>query len=329
MQKKNTHLADEDLRVLRVLTRRFFRPWFTGAALCCGVLKVSVLTGDHIEATRTLKEKIKHLEYAGMLEIRAAAHRGLAWDVRITKNGKRQARDEAKKAYASSLLMAAFLTACAGLGKPSVEPIVVSLPKRPAHSDAGGRMTIQKRASNGAVYWTSCTDDCPVATLKRPAQAEPAIVLKGLEGGAQGTANTKPIGVNQTLELKPSTELASLKYAIFFDYASANLNRTGKAAIEALAPDALRAETIEIVGRADPEGDSRKNEDLARKRGEAVRRALAQNGVDGVKVNVTGKVENAGVARRVMVIGKSPDKPDALSRRSDVNLAVRMLTVKR
>jgi outer membrane protein OmpA-like peptidoglycan-associated protein len=124
------------------------------------------------------------------------------------------------------------------------------------------------------------------------------------------------------LQLKMAPALDSLKYAIFFDYATANLNSTGKAAVDALVQDAKVSEAIEIIGRADPTGNKLLNDKLAMNRAKAVRQALLTGGVTSSKFALVASVGNSDLVQRTALRQNIPVDSNAVSRRSDVNMAI-------
>jgi outer membrane protein OmpA-like peptidoglycan-associated protein len=124
-------------------------------------------------------------------------------------------------------------------------------------------------------------------------------------------------------QLKMDVRLDSLKYAVYFEYASANLNPTGKAAIEALQNDAKEAESIVVVGHADPSGDAKKNVKLANSRANSVRFELAKYGIIPQKVVTKGAVAFSKPEDRLAFRQNVPAELSAASRRADVDIAVK------
>jgi outer membrane protein OmpA-like peptidoglycan-associated protein len=123
--------------------------------------------------------------------------------------------------------------------------------------------------------------------------------------------------------LKMDRSLDSLKYAVYFEYASANLNPTGKAALEYLQADAKAAEAIEVTGRADPSGDAGKNVKLATARADSVRKELLKYGVQPKTVKVKSFVALAQADGRSAYKQNLPTDLSAASRRADVDMLVK------
>lgn len=114
-----------------------------------------------------------------------------------------------------------------------------------------------------------------------------------------------------------------MKYAVYFEFASANLNPTGKAALEYLQREAKVAEKIEVTGRADPSGDKLKNEKLAIARANSVRQELMKYGVHQRTIKVKSFVALAKADGRVAYKQNIPDDLNAASRRADVDMLVK------
>jgi outer membrane protein OmpA-like peptidoglycan-associated protein len=124
-------------------------------------------------------------------------------------------------------------------------------------------------------------------------------------------------------KLKMDARLDSLKYAVYFDYASANLNPTGKAAIEALQSDVKEAESIVIIGYADPSGDAKKNVKLADSRAKTVRLEFAKYGTGSQRIITKGAVLLSKSEDRVAFKQNVPADLAATSRRADVDIVVK------
>jgi outer membrane protein OmpA-like peptidoglycan-associated protein len=123
--------------------------------------------------------------------------------------------------------------------------------------------------------------------------------------------------------LKMDRSLDSLKYAIYFEYASATLNPTGKAALEYLQADAKAAEAIEVIGRADPSGNASKNTALAQARANTVRKELMAYGVRVNNIKTKSFVALAKADGRSAYKQNLPADLSAASRRADVDMLVK------
>jgi outer membrane protein OmpA-like peptidoglycan-associated protein len=129
-------------------------------------------------------------------------------------------------------------------------------------------------------------------------------------------------------DLKLDRSLDSLKYAIYFEYASANLNPTGKAAIEALQSEAKLAEKINVVGRADPSGNASKNTKLAIARAQSVRGELVKYGVPAKAININSYVALSKSDGRIALKQNLPLELSAASRRADLDMLVKPVVPK-
>lgn len=126
----------------------------------------------------------------------------------------------------------------------------------------------------------------------------------------------------EAAQLKMAESLDSLKYAIYFEYASSKLNPTGEAAIELLQRDAKSAQTITIVGRADPSGKTALNSRLARARSNSVKSEFVKWGVASSAVKVESAVGISKVEGQIALKQNVPVDLAASSRRTDVTMLV-------
>ncbi len=139
----------------------------------------------------------------------------------------------------------------------------------------------------------------------------------------QAVASPLPAAPVAMGALKMDRSLDSLKYAIYFEYASATLNPTGKAALEYLQADAKAAEGIEVIGRADPSGNASKNTALAQARANTVRKELMAYGVQVKNIKVKSFVALAKADDRSAYKQNLPVDLSAASRRADVDMLVK------
>lgn len=123
-------------------------------------------------------------------------------------------------------------------------------------------------------------------------------------------------------KLKMADSLESLKYAIYFEYATDKLNPTGQAAIELLQRDAVAAKSITVTGRADPSGIAAQNVKLARARSNSVKAEFVKWGVAGSVIKVDSAVGIAHIDGQIALKQNVPLKAAAASRRADVTMQV-------
>lgn len=159
----------------------------------------------------------------------------------------------------------------------------------------------------------------PIVVPATVATASNAPISSPVPVTALRASDTAPF----TAQLKMDHNLDSLKYAVYFEYASADLNPTGKAALEYLQAEAKIADKIEIIGRADPSGNTVKNEKLARARANTVRQELLKYGVAVKTINVKSFVALAKADNRVAYRQNLPADLSAASRRADVDMLVK------
>jgi outer membrane protein OmpA-like peptidoglycan-associated protein len=333
MQVDTVRLTSTQKRLMEVLVSGFGRPWVSGLHVCMAYIGVKPLGPSHLESINLVIADARVLLTKNMVEARKLEGRTFDWELRLSKEGKRRLQGSMWWAKLPLMVVTVAATACGSMGTVVKQEVLTpTLPLKPngVHNNTG--VLMQTRLAHGDTRWSYCYEDCPVPSKKIlvGAAASVATQISGTVNLAPGlkpeaAAKGEPrVGVER-LVLKPSTELASLKYAVFFKYASTSLNATGKAALEALAPDAIRAESIDVVGRADPSGDAGKNALLARGRAETVRLQLAQAGVDPKKISMASKVEHLALLDNTKLIGVVPQNVEEKSRRSDVGLSVRVL----
>lgn len=85
-------------------------------------------------------------------------------------------------------------------------------------------------------------------------------------------------------------------FLVFFDFDRSTLNDSGNQVINAIAEQALKRndlKSITIVGHADTSGSDKYNQRLSQRRADAVRTALAAQGVDVAVLHTEGRGESA------------------------------------
>jgi outer membrane protein OmpA-like peptidoglycan-associated protein len=217
----------------------------------------------------------------------------------VAKNGT------AAPSLSSALAWRPLLVAASPAAESQVIKPVATIGTTPA-------VTALATASLPAILQVNTVMTIPKAQSTQPvvlaaSSAPPAVAPVALQGA----------------QLKLDRSLDSLKYAVYFEYASANLNPTGKAALEYLQADAKAAEAIEVIGRADPSGNASKNEKLAIARADSVRKELLKYGVQPKTVKVKSFVALAHADGRSAYKQNLPSDLSAASRRADVDMLVK------
>ncbi len=163
------------------------------------------------------------------------------------------------------------------------------------------------------------------ASASASASASTSALPASIATTTQAVASPSPLPAAPVAmgALKMDRSLDSLKYAIYFEYASAELNPTGKAALEYLQADAKAAETIEVIGRADPSGNAAKNTALAKARANTVRKELLAYGVRVNNIKTKSFVALAKADDRSAYRQNLPADLSAASRRADVDMLVK------
>lgn len=154
----------------------------------------------------------------------------------------------------------------------------------------------------------------PNSSLEKAIEVASIKVQDNAKDNLQGATN-----------LQANSELATLKYAVFFNYGSRVLTTDGETAVGALAQDAKNSERIEIVGRADNTGQYKNNEILARARAESVRKALLAHGVKNKNLVVRYEVAEVDISQDAKLKGAKPTNVAERSRRADVAMAMRVI----
>jgi OOP family OmpA-OmpF porin len=115
-------------------------------------------------------------------------------------------------------------------------------------------------------------------------------------------------------------EKNTLSTAALFDFDSAVLKDSGKAALQELG-DAIKARgarvvDIDIIGHTDSIGPAEYNMDLSVRRAESVRDYLVSEGVDAGIIDVSGEGETNPIASNDTAEGR------AQNRRVEVNVGI-------
>lgn len=99
----------------------------------------------------------------------------------------------------------------------------------------------------------------------------------------------------------------AILHGIRFDYDSATIRSESKALLDSLA-NGLKAESaarITVVGHTSSEGSDRYNDELSRRRAEAVVTALASRGIESSRMAAAGRGEQAPIADNSTDAGRS------------------------
>ena len=171
-----------------------------------------------------------------------------------------------------------LLAGCAALNVDRPKEPLAQLPNRPGLV----RLAIaQLQYGNSAPFQVCVGDACPKPTSKTLASTTPrsntdAVVMRA-ELPTIAAPALKPLATLVQAELsKPPVEPRPKTVMITFASGAAMLTPAARKALDAVAPEARAAETIEIRGRTDELGSASLNDVLAQNRALAVRDYLHQ-----------------------------------------------------
>lgn len=342
--KVSKHELDENqIALLRALGAGLGKPWINGLEVTARYLDVKVIRPYHLVKINEMIALSRGLRELGLIDARENPKVELFnWDLRITSAGKKHIGS--RRMFPGMLGAAMAVTACSSFS-PAKPPGSDLPPKAtiPYRQVVGVPSMVQIRDESGVVAWRYCNEDCPRPTPKhlttatvevpvRPAGAEGKSVQAESTGAA---AQNLQDSVKQALVAaiqKPSpsaqpasTTIRTLNYSVFFNMGSATLTKDGREAIRDLAPDLMRAESINIVGRADPIGSAVTNERLSKARGEAVRAELIKEGVSTSKIELGSKIEVAQLDAKTTMLNKQPAALHDQSRRTDMSVDLLVL----
>jgi outer membrane protein OmpA-like peptidoglycan-associated protein len=170
-----------------------------------------------------------------------------------------------------------LLAGCAALNVDHPKEPLAQLPNRPGLV----RLAIaQLQYGNSAPFQVCVGDACPKPTSKTLASTTPRSntdVVMPAELPTIAAPALKPLATLVQAELsKPPVEPRPKTVMITFASGAAMLTPVARKTLDAVAPEARTAETIEIRGRTDELGGAQLNEVLARSRALAVRDYLHQ-----------------------------------------------------
>jgi len=161
-----------------------------------------------------------------------------------------------------------LLAGCAALNIDRPKEPLAQLPNRPGLV----RLAIaQLQYGNSAPFQVCVGDACPKPTSKTLASTTPrantdAVVMPA-EPPTIAAPALKPLGTLVQAELsKPPVEPRPKTVMITFAFGAAMLTSAARKALDAVAPEARTAETIEIRGRTDELGSASLNDVLAQNR---------------------------------------------------------------
>lgn len=344
MSVSKHELDDNQLALLRTLNRPIGRPWITGIDATAGYLGVKTIRPYHLTKINEMIAFSREMRELGLLEAREnPKHQLFNWDLRITSQGKRCLRSKAT--FPAMLGAAVAVSACS-----SFLPHRPEAPQLPPKASIAYRQVVvapnmvQVRDENGVVAWKYCTDDCPLPTPKVMATASVEVRPKSADAGKPSGAQVASVEPGQKMQETVKQALAAamqknqtptsapagtttrtLNYAVFFNLGSAALSKDGKQAIRELAPDLMRAESINIIGRADPTGTTTTNERLSKARGEAVKAQLVHEGVSASKIELDSRVEIAQLDAKTTALTKQPTAIHDQNRRTDMTVDLLVL----
>ena len=234
-------------------------------------------------------------------------------------------------ALAIVAISALMLAGCAALGVDHPKEGVAQRPSRPALV----RVAIEHlKYGNSAPFELCAGDTCPKPTTKsftRAAQTSSTdlVVMPVALPTIAASSPESPVALIPPDENKPAVEPASKSVVINFASGAAMLTPAARKTLDAIAPDAETADTIEIRGRTDELGSAQVNELLARNRAIAVRdylrkrklsdRTLIRVSAKGACCYVAGNdtEEGRSANRRVEIEFKTHTQPTLGSDRND------------
>lgn len=313
-----------------------------GIEVTAGYLGVKIIRPYHLVKINEMIAMSRGMCEMGLIEARENRKVELFnWDLRITRSGKKVLGTWTVLPGIVGAAMA--VTACSSFS-PTKAPGSDLPPKAtiPYRQVVAMPTMVQVRDESGVVSWRYCNDDCPrptpkqltnttvdvavrtTATEAKQSQMESAAAAQNLQESVKQAlvaAIQKPAQPSQT----PGTTLRTLNYTVFFNMGSATLTKDGREAIRELTPDLMRAETINITGRADPIGSISTNKRLSKARGEAVRAELIKEGVSSSKIEVDTKIEVAKLDAKTTVLNKQPAAIHDQSRRTDLSVDLLVL----
>lgn len=230
-----------------------------------------------------------------------------------------------RKMKLSALILAPFfLSSCASSGDGKLSYPSFLNQKTPInHVSVSGQISTVQEALLVEPAAYDATTKKAIEDIQNRIRTLQAEIEKKESKQSSGLVNLGSENGNQLAQLKLDPALDSLKSAIYFEYASANLNNTGKAAIDYLQDTAKDAKNIEIIGRADPVGSPHKNKVLADARANNVRKELLKFGISPASIKVTSEVALASAENRLAYKQNLPADLNAASRRADVNMDIK------
>lgn len=344
MSVSKHELDENQLALLRTLNRPIGRQWVAGIEATASYLGVKTIRPYHLTKINEMIAFSREMRELGLLEAREnPKHELFNWDLRITSQGKRCL---GSKASLPAMLGAAVaVSACS-----TFLPNRPEAPQMPPKASIAYRQVVvvpnmvQVRGENGVVAWRYCTDDCPSPTPKVMATTTVEVKPKTAEVGQQSNDQVANVEPGQKIQETVKQALAAamqknptpvpaasgittrtLNYAVFFNLGSSTLSKGGKEAIRELAPDLMRAESISIIGRADPIGAITTNERLSKARGEAVKAQLVQEGISASKIELDSRVEIAQLDAKTTALTKQPTAIHDQSRRTDMTVDLLVL----
>lgn len=171
-----------------------------------------------------------------------------------------------------------LLAGCAALSVDRPKESIAQLPNRPGLVRPA---IAQLQYGNSAPFQVCVGDACPKPTNKTLASAAPrsntdAVLMPADLPTIAAPSLKSPATLIQAEVIKGPVEPSPKTVMITFASGAAMLTPAARKTLDAVAPEAITAETIEIRGRTDDLGGAQLNEVLARNRALAVRDYLHQ-----------------------------------------------------
>lgn len=141
-----------------------------------------------------------------------------------------------------------------------------------------------------------------------PAPAAPAAPAPAPAPAAAPAPAPAPAPV--VVPAAPATEKVSFAADAFFDFDKADLKKEGKAKLDDLA-DKVKGLTLEVViavGHTDAKGTDAYNQKLSVRRAEAVKKYLADKGIEASRIYTEGKGKSQPVADNKTEAGRAKNR---------------------
>lgn len=157
----------------------------------------------------------------------------------------------------------------------------------PVGPKTAGRLVVVQVPASAAGVWEACRD-CPELTEKRVVvPLPPPPTVKKPSPALRSDTAAQPNVIESASPVQPPVARQSKRYTVHFAYASARLDWRARRDLEgAVATLGASSAGAEILGRTDPRGSIRFNQELAVKRAASVRNYLSSRGVSVSRLSV-------------------------------------------